>query len=605
MPEEETSKKDAGNEAMGKWASEAFSFLRLFQKVGGQVSGLLMLEIGWAILLVFVAKLTLSTEKPVITLPWLSLSPYLELKIREVQLTTLFPVGALIIALIWLFTSGLYLYFSYPLSRFLRIPITIIVVTVYFLLLIVISVIQLPIFLLWEFRYRAWKRKIAPEKLQKIIQEHGVKIVRGLAEKAIGNRTWLFDLGDKLYSKAISLLVPNGSIGLAHLYSYTYAEDLQATKVPMQIFADAVGQMRLKLGSLQVMQLMRFHTLPPIWKVTTEDRARHLRKWFGFDALLWGSYLSVDPPKIWLNIEQALSEQKEEKPTERTNSYESRWNLYNDPLYYDDIYETMMVVDQNDPFDAFIALTIGLILSLRAREKRKFALFLKGFDQLSRLYGEDEALLIHLIRDTLFRIDELPPSALPYPVAKQVLIRLASNWVMKQVEYGSYAAVTPNDDYKVFKNVLEKCIKLEPDIPKHRFRLAVMQCLLENEEGARRTLKEALEEDEKDRGLHWINEDYIFIDASVDFSLLDIESNSNVRLARAAVHTFRGVKVGGEVSKVKLRDDFLKTTAYKFIWLAHKSQNMQPPTVSERIILECLDIDPLVQPPIDPEDKTP
>ena len=43
--------------ASAKWAAEAFEVLRLFQRFGTRLPGLLGLEVGWAGLLVLVAKL--------------------------------------------------------------------------------------------------------------------------------------------------------------------------------------------------------------------------------------------------------------------------------------------------------------------------------------------------------------------------------------------------------------------------------------------------------------------------------------------------------------------------------------------------------------------
>ena len=57
------------SKAEGKWMAEAFDFLRLFRRVGRNGFGLLILEIGWALLVLLLGQLPHPDGPPAVELP--------------------------------------------------------------------------------------------------------------------------------------------------------------------------------------------------------------------------------------------------------------------------------------------------------------------------------------------------------------------------------------------------------------------------------------------------------------------------------------------------------------------------------------------------------
>jgi hypothetical protein len=51
-----------------KYASEAFEFLRLFQRIGRSLTGLVFLELGWTLLTVLATRLAGTSGTPMFTL---------------------------------------------------------------------------------------------------------------------------------------------------------------------------------------------------------------------------------------------------------------------------------------------------------------------------------------------------------------------------------------------------------------------------------------------------------------------------------------------------------------------------------------------------------
>ena len=95
MPEEE---REQGEESKVKWAAEAYAFLSLFSRLRNKLSGLLMLEFGWGLLVRVVAPLSEdgnSVSHPAAAQGSAGLGPL-----------EVFLFGAAVIALYWALSSG-------------------------------------------------------------------------------------------------------------------------------------------------------------------------------------------------------------------------------------------------------------------------------------------------------------------------------------------------------------------------------------------------------------------------------------------------------------------------------------------------------------------
>jgi hypothetical protein len=109
------------DESNGKWAAEAYDFLRLHQRVGSRIYGLVLLEFAWAALLWLLTNITPDDDPHVIGMPWLSsdVGGGLSAHFAPVALANLFIPGALVIFAVWVVVSRLHLFLTRPFLQIL------------------------------------------------------------------------------------------------------------------------------------------------------------------------------------------------------------------------------------------------------------------------------------------------------------------------------------------------------------------------------------------------------------------------------------------------------------------------------------------------------
>ena len=381
----ESAEKEESNDA--KWAAEAFAFLRLFQRVGNQIWGLILLEVGWALLLMLVGKLSEPDSKPVLRLPWFAEDGHFGLE--DIPLTSLFPIGGLALVVVWLFSSGLHIYVALFVQRLLR-PLLIAGGGIIGTLLIVLQILfEWPLIVKRrkEQRYSDIKRILEPlhesneykattsadarrqQRWQTYMSAMHQELISTRPSMKKGFALWmtlLLERGLDWVGERISSIASSGRIGLAPFYSYSFSEEEKAVKAPLQIFAGAVGQLRVWMRDLNAVRFMYFRALPPLFKVMTEQRARVIRKLLGLDAVLWGSYLSTAPPCLWLNVEYAMR-----KTQARRAKVEGREDVN---LFYAtslDVNEPLIILDQDDLTDSYIGVSLALLQALQTRREHK------------------------------------------------------------------------------------------------------------------------------------------------------------------------------------------------------------------------------------------
>lgn len=562
------------SKSSSKWASEAYDFLKLFQRIGHQLSGLIMLEIGWALFLNLIVKLSqLEGSVPIIGLPWFTFDK--GIFIRDFRVTSIFTFGAFFIALIWFFISKVYLYVYIPIIKIAK-QISIVFTHLFFGVLMVfvgipITAISIPI---ERMLIKKWEKQLGEEKIKQLVAKHGAKTIYKLAlEKIPYSSNKILSPMVSLYTAILIKLVSVGNIGLAPFYSHSFAEDQYAKKAPLQIFASAIGRLRARLRELRAVRFINFMNLPEITSIKTEETARFVRKWFGLDALLWGSYLSANPPHIWLNIEHALIETAHRKEKNEGDPFDILFNLD----------EYTVIIDQDDPVDTYIALIITLVYVLRSRRIEKLTLYPKGVDKLYYSHADEDALITNLVREALFAVKgPMDDLTLQYSV-KHLLIDLAGKWISKQLEGGGFDKYSRN--YSLLRDVAAKCVELNPQNPNSQYRLAALECLVENEQAARDAIKAALKEDKE---LKWIDPIHLESIACVDIATLSgLWSSEKPKLAKIVVYVARALATGKKHIKESIRKELEESKSFQLKELIDKDE---PLSTVEIILFDMLGI---------------
>ena len=468
----------------------------------------------------------------------------------------------MVIAGLWLLTSGLYLHLWIPAKHILRHT----AILCLHILMVAFVILHLPVWLVLLIaerrKQRAWESSQTPAQLEAFKQEHGTHYRTFLRTVTKFSADYLLDAVISMWGRAIKYLASVGYIGLSPLYSHSFEEDQNATKAPLQVFAAAIGRLNLRLGRLRATRLFQFVVLPPAPRVETNQAARRLLRWYRLDALLWGSYVSVNPPKVWLNVERPIRESKDDQRlTERFHPLHVR--LGND---------SSLVLDQNDPLDTYIALLLALLEALEARRAPRFRLYPRYSDALVLASGERHVIMSQLIRDSLFVLEA--ESFLPatrgalHPTAKQVLVARASDWAAELLS-GLWSDKGPS--VRLLKEILWRCAALEPTRAEHHYRLGAAYCLLGNEPEALKSFTAGQESDDE---IRYADPDWPELGGVLYVALLDLRLSATWTAvdrvsACAAAYVARLLAINRE----DVKKEILKKFAEPEISQAHRRRD--------------------------------
>jgi hypothetical protein len=516
----------------GKWASEIYDFFRIFRRINSTLYGLLLVEIGWVLLLVFITKLTPTGGNtpmtPIVSLRW----PFL----WEYRVVDLFLPGAALWALAWVLWSGLITYLWFFIRRISAHT------SFWFFVLIGFIATVINVFLLWivvpiEFiKAQNFIRKFDPNKKTIILEEQTTRLRKILSERESKEENWLnavvkigwqnanlffkehkSEKDEKKLLKRIKRIVlynyaveeinfnrwfihtrtwnvlrkrlnnihTQTYIGFAPIESYSYEEDIMAAKAPAQAYSSAIDHMRMKLAQIELMKFLHFDILPNHFKPSSISEASFMRKILGFDLLLWGSYIEGQPNKIWLNIAHNVKKPDVKNKTEDSDdASQDDYSVF--PLVFNFNY-SKMVVDQSIFLDTYAALIIAVI-QLKARiigsENKGF--WARLIDLLRYRFWDMDLVINHLVFDVFPKLNLQKRSSVSeddFPSIPKIIVEIIGRWIGN-----STSTVILHGDRKrlrfiknqkvVLLDYMKLCISAFPEIAQNYYRAGFLACLL-------------------------------------------------------------------------------------------------------------------------------
>jgi hypothetical protein len=625
---EETGKQS--EEAKVKWAAEAYAFLSLFSRLRNRLYGLLMLELGWGLLVRLVLPLSDGSNSGAHS----AAAAHAPTGISALEV---FLIGAAAIALYWLLSSGCLKIACLCFARVGR-PLMSNVLVGSFLL---IGIMTLPFyglailvdfvrFIYWQkrnypdARLDAMQTKIAAPSLQEIYEkerksiaetptsfEHW-KISKGnawisgeetrIALPVLNNvfksevkwhADWLWTFSANLVGRWRTQLDSMALVGLAPFHSYSFEEEQKSAKAPLQIFAAAIRRLRLGLFGRKIVNHIRFIVIPDIVSVESEETARWWRALLGLDTLLWGSYLSTSPPRIWLNLESKLQLKDEPNKAEDDERAEVDW----DPMRPEDLDFAMLEINQDDPIECYLVILVCFLRTLQLRPKPQKFLFWEARDALAWKHSSGEMIFLRLVRPIISRLDGLPPRGLDN-TPTQMLVAYLSNWAAHLLSW------SPKDnEVWLAREMLWHCARLAPTEPLHHYRLGALLCFLGEEVEARKAFAKA---QELDRNGDFYDPDRISSSAGVYLYLAyNHLSDIRGRTASAVASVARGLALGGKEAAGKIAEQFIETKYWKEQKVFAECGEEPNLSATERILSSMLNLDwPVPVPPSQPTTAT-
>lgn len=610
-----------------KWASEIYDTLLIFRRISNQVYGLLLVELGWVLLLVLVAKLSPSggnNPQPAIVAVPLS---------GPLKVTDLVIPGAIVLACFWIIWSRIITY-VWLLVRCAFRRATVLLVDLVGFCFGLLNVFLLPItYPLELIRARRWIERLgkdAEEKLRKELADKAKDRLQRLIERQdmgtaagiYGFRiAWLAFKGhehdchqlDKLHSvignrelrrhavnatktsrwivftnfivplrRINTWLASRAYIAFAPLQSFNYEEDLNSSKAPAQVFAAASDRIQWQLQNVKLMRHISFNFLPQHWVPKNSSEAGLLRWFFGLNTLLWGSYLPEPPTRICLNIKQHPRRGEKEDKERMLRPMEDPF-----PLVFRTQYSTM-VVDQQEALDAYIVLVVAILQTLQTRQspsKKVLIRVLSGqlWDELQYSYSEVRQLIEHLVFDAFPLLSESHSTAHDaYPSPRRILVEIVGQWIghtLKRAESDSDAYAMVKDYPATLRQMLKRCIELDPRISENYYRLAALNGLMGRPDEAVRSADQA----KRYEVIRDADASY-FISAMADLTLrLSGSSSQEISLAMFAAYAARAINIGTGRTKESLRENLEASDQYKLHRLLAEIPDSKPDEISESL----------------------
>jgi hypothetical protein len=470
-----------------KWAGEVFDSLRLFQRIGRSVVGLVLASVLWTLFMVLVSKLAPSKDTiPTLRIPWIHGA-------RDVPIACIFSCGLLFVIAWWWFYSELYKCIVGPTLFLLRVT----TLVVFPVVPVVVTILCVPLLIItWPMEaclVRRWLRRYPPDRVQQVAEKSPGDL-RALAITQIGfDRWWLRDAIVGVPFRALVALHSAARIGFAPLISASYEEDIMASRAALQSFAWAINRARTRLQRLELTHWTKFPILPAPIRITTNTAAEMCRRFFACDILLWGSYVGAKQETIWLNIQQG-------------RQYEPRWDQAGEPrdrdvslarsLFPDAYAETMetrpsaFTLAQDDPWQAYTALLLSILVVVANRNKRPRGRWFGKIDRLSFFAFRSRAEIYSLLVEDAF-------VALPNRAITSELFLSTESWLTDVVSDWNAAQLDRSRDrlkeeeVRNLRRIAAKCVLLMPGNPTHLYRLGALDCLVGDVDAAWNNFKRA------------------------------------------------------------------------------------------------------------------
>jgi hypothetical protein len=492
-------------ELEGQYASQTVAYLTLFQRVGRSFLGLLLLELGWALVMVLVGKIS-GDEK---TAP----------RIGSIPLTIIWAYGAILVFIGWAFYSRLYAYLIVCLTVVLKLLVDIAILALGLILILLDQVVLNPS--LAPLRRRMVRRWIVQYKqrwikdnvkgdpnsgtyledpeaawamwLEQYKQRHGNNMLEQLAAQDIVLKkdvvtTFVQNAGEWLLTPLHSGL----RIGIAPLQNYAVTEDLTIARPGSQQFGTAVANLLVSLRHCKCIEFVHFPSLPTL---ASHRQAAVARRFFNLDALVWGQYTDHNNAAVSTFISNRRAE-----AAPRDYGLDYQCKLFPGVMgSQQSVHLPALTFSTSDPTQLQFVLLAALLVALQGREAR-------GSNRWDRIYPSAREAIgqitTHLVYDLLPLLSDEPEHPSVMPNARAAMADLVGRWVGYNLS--GKRSVFDDDHWRLFGEriyasklyrIARKCAALVPDEASYFYRLGAISCLLGEKERALTELRRAMELD--------------------------------------------------------------------------------------------------------------
>lgn len=564
-------------EGKAKYAAEIWELVRLFTSLGKTIYGLLLLLVGWVFLVKYSREILASRDTveglwlPYLAKRWPPAFGWYHPSVSFVSLA-----GAAFLSVAWLLYSRLVSY-AWAFMRHILKPIIFVLAYVAPILLLLLNLVLLPVIIPVTYATRAFRRrrfranwiarriKEVPGKTAKELanawkenlaameKAHGEKVVNEVLTKGSWKASYfvLFDTCMGLIGPLLGGMLSRCRVGLAPITPQSYIEEFLASKLPLQVFAQAITRIRDELGELALLDKIQFIELPPSARLHQSSQAGRYAWLFDTDVLLWGTYKASAERVISLNLLSHLSKRKKENDKDEFGSEYQRRFFPNEIR----VNFPALSFDQDDEDEVYLVLLVAEILALqsaKARWTEGWRRAISGFEALDRLrlYGRAtiQEVLLRVIPPALGRLgrDALPERK---PITgRHALVDLTGQWVGSMLHTGIGSAFEElakrkgkTSTLEQLRSLAEACVRLEPKNAVGHYRVGALRILAKSRKDALQSFRQAGKLEKESFEVHEIG-----ARVAADMSVWDLNTNEDIALAVWAAHAACAINTGDE-----------------------------------------------------------
>jgi hypothetical protein len=503
-----------------KLDSKMVELLKLLQRFGQSVTGLLILEIGWTSLLVLASKLVRESDGIQ--------------RIGNIPLDIVWLYGAIFILIGWIVYSRLYAYLVVPAVIVLK-PVADFIFAIFVLACGVFDSLRNRLIAArrqrmiddWLHKHRINRVDVYRKKDKEFIDLGKIEKIRSEEELNAHYDQWLealkkdrgndvmrrvasdeIPLKNDIYKYALAkfgkrLLTPLHSgvrVGIAPLINYSSGHTLVSLRSPLEQFGGAIANVISRFNKIEGMEHVHFYPLPSHFPVRTHARAEFAVRLFNLDALVWGQ-LNEDQRSACVQVLTRASLKKKE--AEDTRSKRAKQRTVSDLFPIEPIPNiSTLRFAPSDDLECHIVLVVAVLESLESylHEKFRWDEGPKGsWAQLTQTIRElftafvsprdiSQEIFEHLARDIVPLIREAKIETSIGSPARIVAVDLVSRWIGTRFR----AKNIDRSDWRMerfvaaqFHEILSRCVKIHPNCSTYYFRLGALSCLLGESDRAR------------------------------------------------------------------------------------------------------------------------
>jgi hypothetical protein len=421
-------------------------------------------------------------------------------------------------------------------------------------------------------KIESWQQQQDKDQLAKLQQDLGEGgFLRFVREQITVRADYVEHISLQFFPWLMGQIVPAVVVGVAAIESFSFEEEQKSARIPSQLFAEAAGRLHARLDRLAPGIQLRVHMLPTVVRVRSPLGAQRVRRWLGYDVVLWGSFTDQAARRLLINL--ATRRASARQPGGR-KGHAVQVERELGPLRPSGL-PSSVLVDQAQPIDGYVALLLGFAKAIAGRQfvVRPYSRWLDPIvANKSALEELVERLLLDLAQGPVWHERDFS--------GRELAVASLVEWTKDQLmQHAEGWRRDKRLDLSVLLAAIDRCADVAKDSPDAHYMLAVRHLMNGDIEAAQSSADAGWKLDRTDRYRGWA-----YMTAVARRYLSDAGKSYGkelrIPLALAALHAILAAKMDADATASALARDLRGEFRHRQLEIGIGG----PPTAAEKIL---------------------